>query len=377
MNVVATVIYSFMFGMTVFALLENLNKPTQRQTQFLSGLLVLLMLHQLGELYIFTGFYQYAPVLAGFQMPLRMLLGPALFFFAYATMSPEKSLPKHAHWIAIIGPIFVVVAMAPFLFGISSTEKLALANPETRDPELWKIAVYTCTFSMLIFIVFTGSYLIATLKMHSKHRAQIMARFSSIEKRSMDWFRGALFLWGGAWLLYATEYLLGFVGVRWFGTGVVLPAVEALVLLIFAHMAIKQPVLKESERGAIQAEQPKSYTLSTSRMQENASALNKAMAEDKLYLEEDLSLKRLSEVTKVTENHISETLSQFLNSNFFHYVNGYRIEAAKQLLKNSDKQVATIAYESGFNSKSTFNNVFKKSVGTTPTVFRNQSDLLE
>jgi hypothetical protein len=47
MNVVATVIYSFMFGMTVFALLENLNKPTQRQTQFLSGLLVLLMLHQL------------------------------------------------------------------------------------------------------------------------------------------------------------------------------------------------------------------------------------------------------------------------------------------------------------------------------------------
>jgi AraC-like DNA-binding protein len=213
--------------------------------------------------------------------------------------------------------------------------------------------------------------------MHSKHRAQIMARFSSIEKRPMDWFRGALFLWGGAWLMYATEYLLDFVGVRWFGTGIVLPAVEAAVLLVFAHMAIKQPILKESERGAIQAYQPKSYTLSTSRMQENASALNKAMAEDKLYLEEDLSLKRLSEVTQVTENHISETLSQFLNSNFFHYVNGYRIEAAKQLLKNSDKQVATIAYESGFNSKSTFNNVFKKSVGTTPTAFGNQSDLLE
>lgn len=370
MDVFATVIYSIMLGMTVFALLENHNKPKLRQTQFLSGLFVLLMLHQLGELYIFTGFYQFAPVLAGFQMPLRMLLGPALFFFAYATMSPQKSLPKNAYRLALLGPVLVIVAISPFLFGISSEEKLALAKPETRDPDLWRIAVYTCTFGMFIFIVFTATYLVATLKMHSKHREQLMERFASIEKRSMDWFRGALFLWGGAWLLYASEYLMGFMGIRWFGTGIVLPTVEALVLLVFAHMAIKQPVLEESDRGPAQTEQPKSYSLTESRMQENANALDKAMADDKLFLEEDLSLKRLSEVTNVTENHISETLSQYLNSNFFLYVNGFRVEEAKQLLKTTDKQVATVAYESGFNSKSTFNNVFKKTVGTTPTAFR-------
>lgn len=375
MEVVATVIYSSMLGMTVFALLENQNKPKQRQTRFLSGLFVLLLIHVLGELYIFTGFYQYAPILAGLQIPVRMLLGPALYFFAYATMSPEKSLPKKAYWLSLLGPVLVIAAISPFLFGISSEEKLALASPATRDPELWKIAVFACTFGMLIFIVFTGVYLLATLRMHSKHRAQLLERFSSIEKRSMDWFRGALFLWGGAWLLYATEYLLGFMGLRWFGTGIVLPTVEALVLLVFAHMAIRQPVLKESERGPAQAVQPKTYNLTESRMQEYANALHNAMEQDKLFLEEDLSLKRLSEAINVSENHISETLSQFLNSNFFLFVNGYRVEAAKQLLKSTDKQVATVAYESGFNSKSTFNNVFKKTVGTTPTAFRKQQEV--
>lgn len=88
-------------------------------------------------------------------------------------------------------------------------------------------------------------------------------------------------------------------------------------------------------------------------------------------MEEDLSLKRLSEATEVSENHISETLSQHLQTNFFRYVNGYRIELAKRLLATTSKNVSTIAYDVGFNSKSTFNSAFKRSSGMTPTAFRN------
>lgn len=89
-------------------------------------------------------------------------------------------------------------------------------------------------------------------------------------------------------------------------------------------------------------------------------------------MQDDLSLNRLSESIAVSDNHISETLSQYLSTNFFHFVNGFRIEEAKKRLHDKEKQVSTIAYEVGFNSKSTFNTAFKKFVGTTPSAYRNQ-----
>ena len=374
MAIASTFIYSVMLGVTLLALVQNVSKPKQRQTTYLSALLVLLLIHILGELHIYTGFYQYAPALAGLQFPIRTLLGPALYFYAFATMSPDKQLPSRAYGIALLGPLLVILVMLPFVFGMSAEQKLALATPETRDPELWKIAVTTCLAAMLIFIIFTGTYLAATLRMHAKHREQLMERFSSIEKRSMDWFKIVLLLWGGTWILFASEYTIGFLGQRWFGTGIVLPLFEAVVLLLFTHLALNQPVLADSDKGEPEANIDKrTPSLPEQRMEEIADALNDAMTKEQLFMEDDLSLNRLSEAVSVSENHISETLSQYLNTNFFNFVNSYRIQAAKAQLQNTDKQVSTIAYDVGFNSKSTFNAAFKKIVGDTPTSFRKQS----
>ncbi|WP_261319070.1 helix-turn-helix domain-containing protein [Microbulbifer agarilyticus] len=377
-NVVPTVIYSSMLGVTLFALLECLSKPRQRQTAYLIALISLLLVHILGELHIYSGFYQYAPSLAGLQFPIRMLLGPALYFYAFATMSPDKALPRKAYALAMLGPVLIILIMLPFLFGSSPEEKLALADPSTRDPALWKIAVTTCVVSMLAFILFTGAYLVATLRLHARHRRQLLDRFASIEDRSMDWFRVVLLLWGAAWLLFAIEYIVGFLGYRWFGSGIVLPTIEAVILLVFAHLAINQPVLTDSDKGKETDKDKESAapsrlpSLKAERMEQIAQTLNQVMAKDKLYMESDLSLKKLSETISVSENHISETLSQFLDTNFFQFVNEYRVDAAKQLVKGSDMQVSAIAYEVGFNSKSTFNAAFKKSVGETPTAYRRQ-----
>lgn len=83
------------------------------------------------------------------------------------------------------------------------------------------------------------------------------------------------------------------------------------------------------------------------------------MKEGKLFLHNDLSLKKLSESISETENHISETLSQLLQTNFFQFVNGFRIEEAKAELQDKGKLVTNIALDVGFNSKSTFNTAFK------------------
>ena len=368
-----TIIYSCMMGMIISALLDVFKRPPERQIFFLKNLLVLLLAHVGGELFIYTGAYVYAPALAGVQLPFRVLLGPALFFYAFATMSPDNKINKRLFALALSGPMIVLLSMLPFIFMISSAEKLALANPATRDPELWRIAVFTCLFTTFVFITFTAAFLFMTFKLHHSHRIQLMERYSDIEQRSLDWFRTLLIFWGAAWLLYAIEFSLGALGWFWFGSGVVLPIIEAAVLAIFIQKSLKQKVIIAAEKGLPRSKPTRNALLSIDKMQLIASKLESAMTVDKLFLHDNLSLNKLSEFIAESENHISETLSQFLHLNFFQFVNGFRIEEAKIALLNKDKLVINIAQDFGFNSKSTFNTAFKKIVEYSPLAYRNLS----
>ncbi|MFT5675721.1 MAG: AraC-like DNA-binding protein [Paraglaciecola sp.] len=360
-----------MIGMAIPALLEVLIRPKERQNIFLKGLLLLLLIHFAGELFIYSGAYKYAPTLAGAQFPFRVLLGPALYFYAHAMMSPDKAIDKRLTALALSGPILVLLVMLPFIFMISPAEKLALANPSTRDPGLWQIALFTCFFATFIFISLTLLFLVATLKLHNSHRQQLMERFSEIEQRSLDWFKPVLVIWGAAWLMYSVEFSLGALGWFWIGSGKLLPILEASALAIFIQKALSQKVLNESEKGLPRSTQTRTALLSPEKMQLIASKLERAMKEDKLFLQDNLSLNKLSESISETENHISETLSQFLHTKFFQLVNGFRVEEAKKALQDRDKLITSIAFDVGFNSKSTFNTAFKNVVGYSPSAYRN------
>jgi AraC-like DNA-binding protein len=58
------------------------------------------------------------------------------------------------------------------------------------------------------------------------------------------------------------------------------------------------------------------------------------------------------------------------NKHFSEFINTYRIDFAKKLLKETYLKIEAIAYDSGFNSLSTFNTVFKKETGFTPSKYR-------
>ncbi|GGD51618.1 hypothetical protein GCM10011357_04430 [Lacimicrobium alkaliphilum] len=375
-DVVPTVIYSSMMGVVALAIIQACNKPKHKQTYYLLGLLVLMLTHIIGELYIYSGAYQYAPAIAGFQLPLRMLLGPALYFYAYMAMSSDSTLSVKSYSMALLGPMVVIVAMIPFMFMISGEQKLALANPATRDPELWKIAQFTCLFTAITFIAFTFAYLTATLRLHAQHRRQLMDKFSAIEHRSMDWLRVVLILWGLVWFIYTVNYAATFLGVNWFVLDAFLPVFELSVLLSFTYLALNQSTLSSTEKDNSKETQKRRALLPKDTMRQIAAQLTVAMSEKTLFKDEDLSLNRLATEISVSENYISETLSQELNTNFFQFVNSFRINEAKKLLTDTNLPVTTIVYEVGYKSKSTFNAAFKKIEGVTPSAYR-ASHLLE
>jgi AraC-like DNA-binding protein len=104
-------------------------------------------------------------------------------------------------------------------------------------------------------------------------------------------------------------------------------------------------------------------------------SLDRAMHIEKLYLLPELTISNLADKIKCSRHHLSQVLNENLHKSFYDYVNAFRVEEAKKLLVDTSRtehKIAAIAYDSGFNSLSTFNDVFRKIAGQTPSQFRKQ-----
>jgi AraC-like DNA-binding protein len=98
-----------------------------------------------------------------------------------------------------------------------------------------------------------------------------------------------------------------------------------------------------------------------------------SMEKDKLYFNGKLSIQDVSEKLNIPRQYISEVLNEHMNTNFQDFINEYRVEEFIKRLKNDQNNHFTllgIAMDVGFNSKSSFNAIFKKFKGLTPTQFK-------
>lgn len=94
---------------------------------------------------------------------------------------------------------------------------------------------------------------------------------------------------------------------------------------------------------------------------------------DRPYLHPELTLREVAEQIGVPQRYVSQVINEKLDQHFMDFVNGYRVEAAKTMLVDSNWAHLTvdgIAGEAGFNSRSAFYAAFKKATGTTPGAFR-------
>jgi AraC-like DNA-binding protein len=95
------------------------------------------------------------------------------------------------------------------------------------------------------------------------------------------------------------------------------------------------------------------------------------------FLDNNFSLTKLSEMTSIPQHMLSRTFSMEFQENFTNFINRYRVEESKRILRDPSKHylsIAGIAFESGFNSISSFNVSFKKNMGITPSEFKKGSD---
>ncbi len=115
-----------------------------------------------------------------------------------------------------------------------------------------------------------------------------------------------------------------------------------------------------------------------SRLDENiaesyASELKALMEEKKPHINPDLTLPELAKKLNLSPNILSQVINGYCCQNFYNFVNTYRVEEVISMMKDplmKDKSILDMAYEAGFKSKTTFNTIFKKHTGSTPSEFR-------
>lgn len=130
---------------------------------------------------------------------------------------------------------------------------------------------------------------------------------------------------------------------------------------------IKELVGEDDRYKASNLSQPKGRTY--------LKQLQKYMKEEKPFLDPDLTADSLAEAVGISKKHLSQTINQHLNCNFSNFINEYRVREAKKMLvdpKEQDFVLLKIGLDVGFNSKSAFNNAFKKFTRMTPGQYRDK-----
>lgn len=140
-----------------------------------------------------------------------------------------------------------------------------------------------------------------------------------------------------------------------------------VLILAFQSLRISQPNQKSS------AERKYSNSgLSKKELESYHSILTHKIEEGKVYLDQKLTLSKLSQLTAIKENHLSQLFSQYLHSNFYDFINGYRLAELELRLndaKYAHMKIAALAQDCGFNSKAAFYKSFKQKHGMTPTEY--------
>jgi AraC-like DNA-binding protein len=141
--------------------------------------------------------------------------------------------------------------------------------------------------------------------------------------------------------------------------------VNTIVFYSLANSGIVRNLPRETQTILVESKEPEV-------LDQNAiDKLNNAMQEKKLFLDPELTIEQLAEITGIPTRKISNTINRHFNQNFFDYINFYRVEEAKAILTKLGKDAAMLEVmaDAGFNSKSTFYRAFKKHLDMTPTEF--------
>jgi len=316
----------------------------------------------------FTEHHQQFPIVLGLQVPLPLVHGPLLLFYINSLINRSQRfngrqllhfIPSISYYILLL-PIFMLPleAQRAFVF-----EQIPV------DPPL-----YVIFFSFLIDL--SGvTYVIWSLILLRKHQKNIGDNFSYTDKINLKWLRNVIIGMALIWVaVLAGNFLEELESSNLvFGTVV-------LFIFLVGYYGSRQGIiftdLFDSTEPRIEQEIKTKYQrsgLTKDRSQQYLQQLLDYMEKGKPHLDSKMNLSLLANRLEINPNYVSQIINDQLQQNFYDFINQYRVEEFKNRLNAKTAARYTLlshALASGFTSKSSFNEVFKRITGQTPSEFQ-------
>jgi AraC-like DNA-binding protein len=245
------------------------------------------------------------------------------------------------------------------------------------------------------------TYTVMTVLFMRRHRTRIRDNYSSLERVNLRWLvRLAAAIWVVAVVVNVVQMFEGPASQR--GEDFITIGI-ALIVYAIGYMALRQPEIArfDTSEHAVPAPEPLGSIASTaatpaavpqaasepeiaqSRYERSGlsereavalkNALLSTMDKERPWQNSELTLADLARRLSTTPHKLSEVLNSKVEQTFYDFVNGYRVRDVQRRIGEEKAQNLTLlslALDAGFASKSTFNDVFKKHTGRTPSDYR-------
>jgi AraC-like DNA-binding protein len=302
-----------------------------------------------------------------FDISYWALFGPVtLLYVLYTTNQVSKfNLKQAVHFIPLVISFYSV---KDFLWGdIVYSSFIEYFNTSAG---LTKATLYFWEFCSPVYIVISLIILL-------RHKRIVKNYFSDIAGKDIKWL---IVLLSGFTVYMCISYSIWIardifsfnIEVRMLD---ILPAVLTIYVFFIGFYGFRQTGIlfdagdKSNDNYRTHNRKYVKSGLSEGERSTLIARLKEIMESSKPYLESDLTINNLAEMLNTNFHKLSQVINESFDKNFYDFINSYRIIEAKRLLKSPDSEkfkIIAIAYDSGFNSKSSFYNAFRKNTGITP-----------
>lgn len=343
----------------IILLLKRENKAANR---YLAVLIVLMSLWICDAFFRVGGIYDQNPNFYFLPIFWSLAFGPLLFFYTCSLTSPGFRLTRSAFWH------FIPALLQGGFYGFLQSRDYAFRRefwlnyhqPFSYDLEL------ALSFGSLILYLFLALWQLRTYK------RDLEDHFSNLHRITLNWLGSLLtvlsflaFFWLAELI---TRYFLDYYPIAPLSSITI-----ALAVLLMGVGGILQKDLQATMGALIDQPVDSLETRLSSVSDQLLADINRGMEQKELFLNQELSLKDFAQALGIPQRELSVALNQGMGTSFINYVNQFRVQRVKQLIQDpalDHLSLLGIALESGFNSKSTFNRVFKKMEGISPSEFR-------
>ena len=369
-------------------------KRNRTANRILAVAMIAFTLYLMTAVYHAAGLEEAFPHFFGVGHPLPLAFGPLIYLYAVSVSDRSRRLTWRdaLHFV----PFALAIITALPIYLMSGPEKIAWYHSAILTGNVpWTVALFT-----QLKYVSGITYTVITLLFLRRHRARIKDNYSSLERVDLQWLvrlaAASAALWALAVGINVTQLLEGPASQR--GEDILTLAI-ALFVYGTGYMALRQPEIFRFDTGeflvavaqarggavasaAVPASPPDTdqaaarYERSGLNDREAAalkSALLSAMEQTRPWRNRDLTLADLAQLLATTPHKLSELLNSQLQQSFYDFVNGYRVRYVQRRIEDEDARnlkILALALDAGFASKSTFNDVFKKHTGRTPSDYR-------